>query len=430
MPRIQAPDGTLIDFPASMKDPEIVAAMGKLYPAPKTPAEPGILPAGNYGISAEPKPSGVAGNVEKFARDVGDDLRYGTDNTFIGRLAKSMGARGLYQGVSPKTAEFMGSPTLGTAQAVQGAGEMGQPGKRLTGAKDVALGALDAAQIPMSFAGGPGGQGTEIGTMIPTRKAAGAGLEAVTGAAGDQLVKLEGPMQAAMRAKQLADRGGGTLPAVIKKFLQRARGLTEGPAHAVEVPSGEVATEQVAPQAAVHVAHGDVAAPMLAPRGTATAELTQELSGKPATMTGGTGNVRSWRPVEPPSAPPAMTAPESWVPRSAPSQPNFKEMRDFYTAASKMSATERAAMTGPMKAATNQFAAELNKALTETAGRVGQAEKYAQSLREYHQAAAVRRLLADVVKSRVAKTAAGVGLGGAAAKYFNPSLLGIGGEKR
>ncbi len=40
MPQIQAPDGTLIEFPDSIKDADIEAAMGRLYPDPATP--PGI----------------------------------------------------------------------------------------------------------------------------------------------------------------------------------------------------------------------------------------------------------------------------------------------------------------------------------------------------------------------------------------------------
>lgn len=41
MPRVQAPDGTQIDFPDSMKDPDIEAAMGRLFPS-----TPGARPAG------------------------------------------------------------------------------------------------------------------------------------------------------------------------------------------------------------------------------------------------------------------------------------------------------------------------------------------------------------------------------------------------
>jgi hypothetical protein len=36
---IQAPDGTVIEFPDSMKDPDITAAMGKLYPGPSKPSD-------------------------------------------------------------------------------------------------------------------------------------------------------------------------------------------------------------------------------------------------------------------------------------------------------------------------------------------------------------------------------------------------------
>lgn len=53
MPRIQAPDGTQIDFPDTMKDAEIEAAMGNLYPA-----TPGTEKTGLPGVPKPPLPTG------------------------------------------------------------------------------------------------------------------------------------------------------------------------------------------------------------------------------------------------------------------------------------------------------------------------------------------------------------------------------------
>jgi len=106
-------------------------------------------------LSAPPPSTGWRDSVARWADDVSSDLKYGSGITAIGRVMKVLGAQGLAQGEPEAVADFMGSPVLGPLRAVKGGAEVTQEGKTWQGTKDIIGGALDTAQIPGSFMGGP-----------------------------------------------------------------------------------------------------------------------------------------------------------------------------------------------------------------------------------------------------------------------------------
>jgi len=98
-------------------------------------------------VSADPGPPTLGGKFERYARNLNEDLRDGTDLTGIGTVLKRMGAHGLGNGA---VGNFMGSPLLGIARAFIGASELSQ-GKAWPGIKDTVGGTLDAGTIPLSI---------------------------------------------------------------------------------------------------------------------------------------------------------------------------------------------------------------------------------------------------------------------------------------
>jgi hypothetical protein len=57
-------------------------------PAPSSASQPAPMAT----MSAIPQPTTVSGRVERWAQNVSDDLKYGTDLTGIGTVLKKMGA--------------------------------------------------------------------------------------------------------------------------------------------------------------------------------------------------------------------------------------------------------------------------------------------------------------------------------------------------
>lgn len=104
-------------------------------------------------VSVDPGPPTLGGKFERWARNLNEDLRDGTDLTGIGTVLKKMGAHGL--GDNP-VGDFMGSIQLGLAKALIGASELSQ-GKVWPGMRDTASGVLGVGTIPLSFAGPEGG---------------------------------------------------------------------------------------------------------------------------------------------------------------------------------------------------------------------------------------------------------------------------------
>lgn len=168
----------------------------------------------NSSISPVPAPQGISDKLAKWAKNVQDDIKYGTDLTGVGSVLKKMGAHGVYNGVPEKVGDFMASLPLGLARTAQGAGEVGG-GHIGQGIKDVAGGLSDAATIPSMIVGGPG---------VKTAAAAGQ-LAGIGGGAGALIAKGG---QAALEALPSAERAGKTF-ADLKNVAQHVPINVSGP---------------------------------------------------------------------------------------------------------------------------------------------------------------------------------------------------------
>jgi hypothetical protein len=162
-------------------------------------------------ITATPEPTSVGGKVERWARNVSEDLKYGTDLTGIGTVLKKMGAHGVYSGNTQAVGDFMGSLPLGLSKVLTGMGEVAQSGKRVQGAKDAVSGGLQAATIPSAFVAPEGaelaGQGIDAGASAASKAAS-------TAKSAFDVNSAQHPLQQGIRAvlKDVADKAGVTVP--------------------------------------------------------------------------------------------------------------------------------------------------------------------------------------------------------------------------
>jgi hypothetical protein len=186
------------------------------------------------GISAQPAPSGWRDSVAKWAENVSNDLKYGTDTTGVGTLLKKMGAHGLDYGNSEEVGNFMGSLPLGLARATKGGAEITQQGKTWQGTKDVVGGTLQAATIPSTFMGGPAAEtGAEAavtagGKLFGSAEHAGQLFDTVRAAAKDKPIELTDEVYDALKnIKQLADAGAKGTPRVASKLANRLNNVDE-----------------------------------------------------------------------------------------------------------------------------------------------------------------------------------------------------------
>lgn len=167
MPRVQAPDGTEIDFPDTMHDSDIETAMGKLYPKPSPVSNalshagarlseiPGAI--GNSIMHPIDTISGIYGQQKQLAVEGMDAAKSGDYS-----LAAARGIESLMPGVGPAIAN--GFKTIKSGDTSGGIGDMaGTVGSALV-ARGASLspkvqaftrGAYDAAKEPTSAHLGP-----------------------------------------------------------------------------------------------------------------------------------------------------------------------------------------------------------------------------------------------------------------------------------
>lgn len=188
-------------------------------PSGAVPADPLPTATSNATLSAAPAPS--------WGSDLENDLREGGGRTVIGRFLGKMQGRGdqgysgLQSGVSPAAAEYVGSPELGAAHMIASAQQI--PSHPVSGALGVASGAIQAATLPLTFAGGPV---SEAGiNLMPSRSAAADALNVIEQRAATQPVTLTQSSPALQRLAELGTRGG-TMPRAADQLLNRSQAIS------------------------------------------------------------------------------------------------------------------------------------------------------------------------------------------------------------
>lgn len=127
-------------------------------------------PGQKYGVEGTMRANDVGakdvfGQAARWADQVSNDIKYGTDITGIGAFLKKMGAHGVYTGNPEAVGNFMASIPLGLLTAVKGQAEMAGAGAKGTtrqavrqgvqGLADTAQGEFQAGTMPSMVMGGP-----------------------------------------------------------------------------------------------------------------------------------------------------------------------------------------------------------------------------------------------------------------------------------
>jgi hypothetical protein len=140
-------------------------------------------PGQPYGVEGSIRandPKNVTGKVARWAEQVQNDIKYGTDFTGVGQFIKKMGAHGVYTGNSQGVGDFLASIPLGLLSTVKGQAEMAgaqSGGGALQGVKDLVGGEAQAGTMPSMVVDGPEGEAAlEAGADA---------VKAGAGAAGD-----------------------------------------------------------------------------------------------------------------------------------------------------------------------------------------------------------------------------------------------------
>jgi hypothetical protein len=107
----------------------------------------------------DPQNTGTA--IGRWAEQVQNDIKYGTDFTGIGKVLNKLGAHGVDVGNPEGVGDFMASIPLGILKAVQGQAQMAgatTPGQAVQGVKNLVGGELKAGTMPSMVVGGPEGE--------------------------------------------------------------------------------------------------------------------------------------------------------------------------------------------------------------------------------------------------------------------------------
>lgn len=174
---------------------------------------------------AAPAPQGTmsAAPPEPWLNQVEDDLREGGNKTLPGRVLGYMQGRGdkgysgMQSGVSPQTADLMGSPAFGTIHALQGEDETVH-GHPLAGGWKTVKGIAEAATLPSMVMGGPEAKG--LMEAIPTRAHASSVFADIENQAKDVPVSMENTNPALQKFSKYVSTGGSKAP-VITKLAKR-----------------------------------------------------------------------------------------------------------------------------------------------------------------------------------------------------------------
>ncbi len=211
----------------SLADAQPVAGTGTYRLSDTQPAAP-LVHSPEAKVSAAPEDDGISGKISRWAKNVADDIKYGTDITGVGTVLKHLGAHGVYNGAPQAVGDYMAGIPLGLLKATEGAGDIGQ-GKVVEGAKKVASGAVQAAEMPIQFVApeGVGKAAEAIDEVIPSAKRAAGKFSEVMGAARSIPIDVSGPGDIALNIQRLSE-SGASRPKVIGDFLKRVTDPDKG----------------------------------------------------------------------------------------------------------------------------------------------------------------------------------------------------------
>jgi hypothetical protein len=161
-----------------------------------------VQPTATATISAIHEPTTFLGKFGRWAENVSNDMKYGTDETGIGTVLKKMGAHGVYMGNPEAVGDFMASLPLGLLKAAKGTSELapavigGEKGRTWQGMKDVVGGGLQAIEIPSAFVAPEAGEIAAEGAGKAASLTSKAGSKAVDAAKAVETWAKANPLKA------------------------------------------------------------------------------------------------------------------------------------------------------------------------------------------------------------------------------------------
>lgn len=215
MPKNVQVGDKVIEFPDDMADEAISAVLRKSNPSTNESFKPTV----SIGAPTE-------NSATQYFQHVGQDLSSGGTRTGIGRALGHLQGRGdsgysgLSAGVSEGAGNFMGSPMLGIANALQGASSI--PQHPIAGPLKILSGLLQAGTIPGMIMGGPGA--AKALEAIPSAANAGRNLNNIAEAVGKTEVPLNHSLDALQRLAELSENGGaGSVPPGVMQLVNRSQ---------------------------------------------------------------------------------------------------------------------------------------------------------------------------------------------------------------
>lgn len=219
MPKNVQVGDKVIEFPDNMADEAISAVLRKSNPSPNESFKPTV----SIGAPTE-------NSATQYFQHVGQDLSSGGTRTGIGRALGHLQGRGdsgysgLNAGVSEGAGNFMGSPMLGIANALQGASSI--PQHPIAGPLKILSGLLQAGTIPGMIMGGPGA--AKALEAIPSAANAGNNLNTIASTVGKTAVPLGSEsLEALQRLAELSENGGaGSVPPGVMQLINRSQRIS------------------------------------------------------------------------------------------------------------------------------------------------------------------------------------------------------------
>lgn len=226
---------------ASVPDQELTAKILQKYPDYQSQVLP---PGAAQARAAVAKP--LAANLpqtvtpqpgEDFNATMDRAVQAGKKSLQNSDVMRMINTHAVGQGIAdaPKALAAASIPAIAAAPgAAAGAtlggsalGYLGQKGAEAAGASPATAANISGAgQLIGGIAGGVGG--AKLQGMLPSAARAGAAINDVKATVGDHTIDVSGPGNAALRAKQLADSGGGNVK-IINDFIKRTTDPNKGP---------------------------------------------------------------------------------------------------------------------------------------------------------------------------------------------------------
>lgn len=185
--------------------------------------------------AAPPKPtasvSKAPGGVGGYLSSLEGDVKYGSQNTLLGKMLHGMGAQGTQVGAQAGAGDTLASPITGPIHTAQGVSQMGQ--HPFLGALKALGGLAETASIPAAFMAPEAAESAAAAPSKVTGRAAidsaSQAFQKVMGLAKDQPVPMTDNLSQSLSRYQDLVNAGGSRSLSVSKLLNRVTAPNAAP---------------------------------------------------------------------------------------------------------------------------------------------------------------------------------------------------------